>query len=81
MPKDVSLVRYSRLLKVIALLQSRRQVSRSELEAVGEYPVKETLKYYQNRTLRNDLNFLRDLGAVITMIAEENYIYLMRKAR
>lgn len=66
MPKDMSSVRYTRLLKVIALLQSRRQVSRSELEAVGEYPIKETSGYYQNRTLQNDLDFLRDLGAVIT---------------
>ena len=67
MPKDISSVRYTRLMKIIALLQSKRSVTRQELEEVGEYPIKDNITgYYQNRTLQNDLDFLRDLGAVIT---------------
>ena len=69
----MSLVRYSRLLKVIALLQSRRQVSRSELEAVGEYPIKETSGYYQNRTLQNDLDFLIDFRVCSYKKSIENH--------
>ena len=61
MPKDMSSVRYKRLLKIIALLQSRRRVSRDELEEVGQYTFEKKKKgYEQNRTLQNDLDFLRD---------------------
>lgn len=66
MPKDMSSVRYKRLLKIIALLQSQRRVSREELEAVGQYNFHRKKKgYEQNRTLQNDLDFLRDEGAEI----------------
>ena len=66
MPKDMSSVRYSRLMKITALLQSKRAVSRKELENIGEYSVKNGIKgYHQNRTLQNDLDFLRDQGADI----------------
>ena len=66
MPKDMSSVRYKRLLKIIALLQSRRRVSRDELEEVGQYSFEKKKKgYEQNRTLQNDLDFLRDEGAEI----------------
>ena len=67
MPKDMSSVRYKRLLRVIALLQSHKQATREELETVGEYNTSARTKqgYEQNRTLQNDLDFLRDEGAVI----------------
>lgn len=66
MPKDMSSVRYKRLLRVLALLQSKRKVSRYELEIVGEYTFeKKKNGYEQNRTLQNDLDFLRDEGAEI----------------
>lgn len=66
MPKDMSSVRYKRLLKIIALLQSRRRVSRDELEEVGQYTFEKKKEgYEQNRTLQNDLDFLRDEGAEI----------------
>ena len=66
MPKDMSSVRYKRLLRIIALLQSRRRVSREELEEIGQYTFEKKKKgYEQNRTLQNDLDFLRDEGAEI----------------
>lgn len=66
MPKDMSSVRYKRLMKIIALLQSKKKVSREELEKAGEYTFqKKKDKYEQNRTLQNDLDFLRDEGAEI----------------
>ena len=62
----MSSVRYKRLLKIIALLQSRRRVSREEIEKVGQYTLEKKKKgYEQNRTLQNDLDFLRDEGAEI----------------
>ena len=64
MPKDMSSVRYSRLLKVIALMKSKKKVTRAELEAAGQYPVPEPGQ--QNRMLQRDLQFMREeLGAVI----------------
>ena len=66
MPKDMSSVRYKRLLRIIALLQSRRRASREELEEIGQYTFEKKKKgYEQNRTLQNDLDFLRDEGAEI----------------
>ena len=66
MPKDMSSVRYKRLLRIIALLQSRHKVSREELEEIGQYTFEKKKKgYEQNRTLQNDLDFLRDEGAEI----------------
>lgn len=67
MSRDMTSVRYNRLRKVMALLQSRKEVSRRELESIGEYnmPANKTGKYVQNRTLQNDLDFLRDQGADI----------------
>lgn len=66
MPKDISSIRYTRLLKIIALFQYKKEVSRRELETVGEYQIKnDPYKYHQNRTLQNDLDFLRDQGADI----------------
>lgn len=78
MPKDMSSVRYSRLLKIIALFQSKKKVSRKELELIGEYNVKNNVeKYHQNRTLQNDLNFLRDQGAEIEYNRQEK-LYVLK---
>ena len=64
MPKDMSSVRYSRLLKVIALMKSKKKVTRAELEEAGKYPLLEPGR--QNRMLQRDLQFLREeLGAEI----------------
>ena len=50
MPKDMSSVRYKRLMKVIAMLQSKKRVSREELEEVGQYTFqKKKDSYEQNR--------------------------------
>ena len=66
MPKDMSSVRYNRLMKIIALLQAKKRVSREELEETGQYTFKKKKDgYEQNRTLQNDLDFLRDEGAEI----------------
>lgn len=78
MPKDMSSVRYSRLLKIIALFQSKKKVSRKELELIGEYNVKNNVeKYHQNRTLQNDLDFLRDQGAEIEYNRQEK-LYVLK---
>lgn len=62
----MSSVRYERLHRLIALLQSRKSVSRGELEAAGQYTFTKKRKgYEQNRTLQKDLDFLRDEGAEI----------------
>ena len=62
----MSSVRYERLHRLIALLQSRRSVSRKELETAGQYTFTKKKKgYEQNRTLQQDLEFLRDEGADI----------------
>ncbi|MBQ7594607.1 MAG: WYL domain-containing protein [Synergistaceae bacterium] len=67
MSKDMSSIRYRRLLKIIALLQSKRKATREELEEAGEYSfTKKGTGYEQNRTLQNDIDFLRDMGAEIT---------------
>ena len=59
--KGMSSVRYKRLMKVIALLQSKRKVSRNELEEAGEYTLASDKEgYRQNRTLQNDLHFLKE---------------------
>lgn len=66
MPRDMSSKRYARLASIMAVLQSRKEVSRQELESVGEYTIAEGKgEYSQNRTLQNDLDFLRDQGAEI----------------
>ena len=49
MPKDMSSVRYSRMLKVIALMKSKKKVTRAELEEAGKYPLLEPGR--QNRML------------------------------
>lgn len=79
MPKDMSSVRYKRLLRVIALLQSHKQATREELESVGEYNTSAKSKqgYEQNRTLQNDLDFLRDEGAVIEY-DRHNRVYVLK---
>lgn len=78
MPKDMSSVRYSRLLKIIALFQSKKKVSRKELELIGEYNVKNNVEeYHQNRTLQNDLDFLRDQGADIEYNKKEK-LYVLK---
>ncbi len=51
MPRDMTSVRHDRLLKIMALLQSRGRVSSDELQVTGEYNNK--------RTLQNDLLYLR----------------------
>ena len=78
MPKDMSSVRYSRLLKIIALFQSKKKVSRKELELIGEYNIKNNVEeYHQNRTLQNDLDFLRDQGADIEYNKKEK-LYVLK---
>ena len=53
-------------MRIIALLQSRKKVSHEDLEEAGEYSfTKKGTGYEQNRTLQNDIDFLRDLGAEI----------------
>lgn len=77
MPKDMSSVRYKRLMKTIALLQSKRKVTREELEKAGQYPFeKKKNGYEQNRTLQNDLDFLRDEGAQI-IYDRRNKLYIL----
>ena len=62
----MSSVRYERLHRIIALLQSKKIVSRNELETAGQYTFTKKKKgYEQNRTLQQDLDFLRDEGADI----------------
>lgn len=62
----MSSARYERLHRIIALLQSKKAVSRAELETAGQYTfTKKKNRYEQNRTLQNDLDFLRDEGADI----------------
>ncbi|MBQ9564132.1 MAG: WYL domain-containing protein [Synergistaceae bacterium] len=51
MPKDMTSVRHDRLSKVMAFLQSRVAVSHDALFSVGEY--------HSERTLQNDLSYLR----------------------
>ena len=51
MPKDMTSVRHDRLSKIMALLQSRSVVSHDALWATGEYN--------SERTLQNDLYYLR----------------------
>ena len=51
MPKDMTSIRHDRLSKVMALLQSRIKVSHDELWLVGSY--------HSERTLQNDLFYLR----------------------
>ena len=66
MPMSMSSARYERLHRLIALLQSKKTVSRKELEAAGQYTFTKKKKgYEQNRTLQTDLDFLRDEGADI----------------
>lgn len=55
MPKDMSSARYKRLMKIIALLQSKRRVTREELEEAGQYSFEKKKKgYEQNRTLAKE---------------------------
>ena len=66
MPRSMSSARYERLHRLIALLQSKKAVSRKELEDAGQYTfTKKKDRYEQNRTLQKDLDFLRDEGADI----------------
>ena len=51
MPKDMTSIRHDRLSKVMAFLQSKVKVSHDEIFSVGEYN--------SNRTLQNDLYYLR----------------------
>lgn len=44
MPRDMTSVRHDRLLKIMALLQSRGRVSSDELQITGEYNNKRTLQ-------------------------------------
>ena len=74
----MSSIRYRRLLRIIALLQSRRKASRDELEEAGEYSfTKKGTSYEQNRTLQNDIDFLRDLGAEIEY-DRRNKVYILK---
>jgi len=51
MPKDMTSVRHDRLSRVMAFLQSKVKASHDEIFSVGEYS--------SNRTLQNDLYYLR----------------------
>lgn len=76
MPKDMSSVRYSRMLKVIALMKSKKKVTRAELEAAGKYPLPEPGQ--QNRMLQRDLQFMREeLGAEIEYDYKDN-VYVLK---
>lgn len=65
MAKDMTSVRHERLSRIMALFQSKTKVSHDTLKTVGEYA--------SERTLQNDLHFLRE-----TYGAEIQYNYYER---
>ena len=83
MPRDMSTVRYRRVLEILGCLQRNGRASRSKLEEVGEYASVDR----QNRTLQRDLQFLREeLGAEIEYdpndaLWNEAYEYAYQRAQ
>ena len=72
MPKDMTSVRHDRLSRVMAFLQSRVRATHDEIFSAGEY--------HSNRTLQNDLCYLRGIyGADIRYDIHEK-LYVMESA-
>ena len=72
MPKDMTSIRYARLSEIMKLLQSRLKVTHDELISRGQYS--------NNRTLQNDLRYLRETwGAEIRYDARKK-IYVLDHA-
>ena len=72
MPKDMTSIRHDRLSRVMAFLQSRVKATHDEIFSAGEYR--------SNRTLQNDLYYLRGIyGADIRYDIHER-LYVMESA-
>lgn len=69
MPKDMTSIRHERLSNIMALFQSHTKVSHDMLKTVGEYS--------SERTLQNDLRFLRETYNVDIRYDHHEKLYIM----
>ncbi len=69
MPKDMTSIRHERLSRIMALFQSKTKVSHDTLKAVGEYA--------SERTLQNDLHFLRETYGAEIEYSHYEKLYIM----
>ncbi|MBQ3450025.1 MAG: WYL domain-containing protein [Synergistaceae bacterium] len=72
MPKDMTSIRHDRLSRVMAFLQSRVRATHDEIYSVGEYS--------SNRTLQNDLYYLRGVYGADIKYDSHNRNYVMESA-
>ena len=72
MPKDMTSVRHDRLSRVMAFLQSRVRATHDEIFSAGEYR--------SNRTLQNDLCYLRGIYGADIRYDIHSKLYVMESA-
>ena len=69
MPKDLTSIRYGRLLDIMKLLESASQVTHSDIFSAGEYS--------SNRTLQNDLRYLRETWEAEIRYDPKKKVYIL----
>ena len=72
MPKDMTSIRHDRLSKVMAFLQSKVRASHDEIYSIGEYT--------SDRTLQNDLHYLRGIYGAHIRYDGHKKLYVMESA-
>ena len=72
MSRDMSSARHERLSRVMALLQSKTKATHDELFTAGQYP--------SERTLQNDLRYLRDEMGIEIIYNRANKLYILARA-